>query len=315
MKKPKSWYILAILLSGMYLLIGLPLSFNNATYYILSRRLVRIISVYLISYLTSVSTYYFQVATDNPILTPSILGIDSIYILIQVVLNIFLGIWLPTSLNFVLSCLVMVVVSTSILNFLLRILNNDLVRMLLIGMMISGLVQGLISTLQLIMDPNEYAVFQSLSLASLNDINPQTLFYSLPIFFIIYLLKNKLDESVDVASLGLDFASNLGLNIVEYRKKALFLVTACVALSTALMGPSLFIGLIAITLSKHMINQFSGQGVMRTATSISIVLLLASQLLFERILNFNGSIGILTTAVGGCVFIIIILKEFHNDNR
>ncbi len=59
--------------------------------YILPRRAIKVAAMLLVAVAVGVSTLLFQTVTANRILTPSIMGFDSLYILIQTALTFTLG--------------------------------------------------------------------------------------------------------------------------------------------------------------------------------------------------------------------------------
>lgn len=69
-----------LLLILMYLFYGLKASTAN---YVLSRRIPQLLAMTITGAAIASSALLFQTITNNRILTPSILGLDSLYVLIQ----------------------------------------------------------------------------------------------------------------------------------------------------------------------------------------------------------------------------------------
>ena len=59
--------------------------------FVLQLRLTKLAALLLVAYAVGVSTQLFQTLTNNPILTPSILGFDSLYVFLQTLLLFALG--------------------------------------------------------------------------------------------------------------------------------------------------------------------------------------------------------------------------------
>ena len=78
--------ILAIASLGMAaVFVGQGLTWDNYEFF-LSLRLPKLLSIVLAAVAISASSLVFQTITNNRILTPSILGFDSLYMLVQTVL-------------------------------------------------------------------------------------------------------------------------------------------------------------------------------------------------------------------------------------
>ena len=72
--------ILILIVSALFLSIGL--NANNMDY-ALSQRIPKLLAIILTGVCVSVSTTIFQTITGNNILTPNVMGLDSLYVLIQ----------------------------------------------------------------------------------------------------------------------------------------------------------------------------------------------------------------------------------------
>ena len=167
-----------------------------------------------VAYTIGVSTLLFQTLTHNPILTPSILGFDSLYLLTQTLLVYFLGgigfTLLDISFKFAIETGLMLIGALLLFRTLTKE-NSDLTRMLLIGVVFGVLFRSLNNLLQRMIDPEEFAVAQSSSFASFNTANPTLLFIGITIallsMFWIWQQRHKLD----VLLLGKKQAIGLGL--------------------------------------------------------------------------------------------------------
>ena len=80
--------IVAVALIGLFLTIGV----NSANYqYAMYRRIPKVIAMVLTGAAIGFSSLIFQTVTNNRILTPSILGLDSLYVLLQTTVVFLLG--------------------------------------------------------------------------------------------------------------------------------------------------------------------------------------------------------------------------------
>lgn len=86
-KHTKLFWILIILAIGACLLYFWPITHLSAFAWKL--RSQKIIVYLLVAIATGISTISFQTLTENRFLTPSILGIESFYVLLQTLLLVF----------------------------------------------------------------------------------------------------------------------------------------------------------------------------------------------------------------------------------
>lgn len=83
---------LAAVFCALYLFQGLNGSFD----YALPRRAIKVLAMVITGVAIAYSTVIFQTITHNRILTPSIMGLDSLYLLLQtaIIFSSVQGIWL-----------------------------------------------------------------------------------------------------------------------------------------------------------------------------------------------------------------------------
>lgn len=311
MKKHKTLLIsLVLILSLVYLFFGI--SMNNIKY-ILMRRGSRLIAIYVVSYLVNTSTVYFQSMTNNRILTPSLLGYDRLYMLIQVVVVMILKQYISNISLFLVCVIVMTLFSTVLYSTILKKVNGDLYILLLIGTLVGTFFGSITSYLQLMMDPNEFSIIQNQGFASFNAINVNVLGLACLLVLPTLVLQAYLSKSHDVVALGQNHAKNLGVNLGRFYKGALILISIDISIATALVGPISFLGLLTTNLGKEIEPSYRSKDLIFTSTFVSICLLLFAQIVFERIFKFNTSITVIINILGGIVFIWLMFKERFND--
>ena len=117
--------------------------------YILPLRGAKLAALLLVAYSVGVSTLLFQTLTNNPILTPSVLGFDALYVFLQTLLVFALGstgyTQLPLYGKFTLELAAMLGGSLLLFSLLLRQGGRDLARMILIGVIFGVLFRSLSS--------------------------------------------------------------------------------------------------------------------------------------------------------------------------
>ncbi|WP_440163214.1 iron chelate uptake ABC transporter family permease subunit [Actinobacillus pleuropneumoniae] len=280
--------------------------------FVLPFRGKKLVLLLTIAYTIGVSTLLFQTLTNNPILTPSILGFDSLYILIQTALVFTLGGVGFTQLDLISKF----GIETSLMLFgsllLFRTLNKnntDLARMILVGVIFGVLFRSLNNLLQRMIDPEEFAVAQSTSFASFNTANPTLLWISVSITILsacwIWHHRHKLD----ILLLGKDRAIGLGLNYSQFTRQLLVCCALLVAVSTALVGPILFLGLLVCALVNAISPVIAHSVRIPMTVIISSITLVLGQAVFEQLLKMQGVLSVVIEFAGGIVFIYLILKQ------
>lgn len=234
------WLVAGLLLVSCTLF--LTLNANGNWDFILPLRATKLASLLLVAYAVGVSTLLFQTLTNNPILTPSILGFDALYIFLQTLLVAVLGgvgyTHLPPLGKFGFELAAMVGGSLLLFQMLLRQGGRDLVRMILIGVIFGILFRSLSSLLQRLIDPEEFAVAQAYTFASFNSVNQQMLAIAAVILFISSVFIWRERYRLDVHLLGRDQAINLGIPYTRHTLWLLAWVAVLVATPPRWSAPS-----------------------------------------------------------------------------
>ena len=281
--------------------------------YLLSRRLPKIVAIIITAAAIALSSTIFQTITNNRILTPSVLGLDSLYMLIQTTVVFAMGststIVLNKNLNFLVTVGLMLIFSGILYKFLFKNENNNIMILLLVGLILGTLFQSLSSFMQMMIDPNEFLHIQDKMFASFNNINTNILILATVIVCGVAIYSFRYMKVLDVLSLGKDQTINLGIDHDKVVKRMLFMVSILVSISTALVGPITFLGLLVVNLAREYLNTFEHKYLMITSSLMGIVALVGGQLLVERVFNFGTPISVIINLVGGVYFIYLLLKE------
>ena len=203
---------IAVVFCGLYLFQDLNGSFD----YALPRRGIKVLAMAITGVAIAYSTVIFQTITHNRILTPSIMGLDSLYLLLQTVIIFFLGsshvMIVNKHVNFLISVTAMVVFALLLYRFLFRSGKQPIYFLLLVGIIV-GTFFGSISTfLQVLIDPNEFMLVQDKMFASFNNVSGELVWLALAIVGITLIIGWRSINDLDVLSLGRDTAINLGVS-------------------------------------------------------------------------------------------------------
>src|SRR5699024_10066020 len=104
-------------------------------------------------------------------------------------------------------------------------------------------------------------------------------------------------------------AITLGIDYQRLIQISLVLVTIQVSISTALVGPITFLGILIANLSYEFIPSYKHRHTILGASLIGIILVVGRQFLVEHLFNMNTTISILINFVGGLYFIFLLLKS------
>ena len=129
----------------------------------------------------------------------------------------------------------------------------------------------------------------------------------------VSLLLWRMRSRYDVLALGRDIAVNLG---VDYRRTlltTLAAIAALVSVSTALVGPVTFFGLLVSNLAYQLMGSDRHRHTLPAAMLLAVVFLVGGQTLLERVLRLNTTVSVVIEFLGGIVFLALILRRGAGD--
>ncbi|CAM1652539.1 ABC transporter [Bartonella apihabitans] len=291
--------------------IALYLSWNMSVV-IWPFRLGKLVSLILIAYTIAVSTVLFQTVSNNRILTPSIMGFDQLYILIQTVVVYFVGstviYGVSDEVRFIAVALILTLFSTSLFTWLFSGTIKGLHMTLLIGVVFGGLFFSLRMLLQLQLNPDEAVNLTDVMFANFNRFNTNLIGIAVIIVVIVSLIGWRMRYLFDVLALGRDMAINLGVDYKQAVTRILVLVSIMVAVSTALVGPVTFFGLLVASLAYQFTPTAKHMSVLPVAILLSIIFLVGGQFILEQLFNMASRLSFIIEFVGGIVFLTLLIK-------
>lgn len=301
--------VLALLLCGLYLTYNTYGNFQFAW----MLRGKKVAAFLLVALATGIATVSFQTLTQNQFLTPNILGLDSLYVLIQTLLFFFVGgvnmLSQEQTSTFLISIFLMALLSLLSANVLLKQQQNNLFILLMLGMILGTLFSSTSNFLQVIMDPNEYDLLQGRLFASFSNINTTHLGLAAGIILLGSLVLLAANRYLDVLHLGDDQATNLGIPLKKFQILILFLVSLLTGTATALVGPITFLGFIVANISYQLMPTYRHSYLFPTAVLLGIIFLVGSQFLVEQVFQLKTTVSVVTQFVGGLYFIGKIIYE------
>lgn len=301
--------VLALLLCGLYLTYNTYGNFQFAW----MLRGKKVAAFLLVALATGIATVSFQTLTQNQFLTPNILGLDSLYVLIQTLLFFFVGgvnmLSQEQTATFLISIFLMALLSLLLANVLLKQQQNNLFILLMLGMILGTLFSSTSNFLQVIMDPNEYDLLQGRLFASFSNINTTHLSLAAGIILLGSLVLVIANRYLDILHLGDDQATNLGIPLKKFQILILFLVSLLTGTATALVGPITFLGFIVANISYQLMPTYRHSYLFPTAVLLGIIFLVGSQFLVEQVFQLKTTVSVVTQFVGGLYFIGKIIYE------
>lgn len=301
--------VLALLLCGLYLTYNTYGNFQFAW----MLRGKKVAAFLLVALATGIATVSFQTLTQNQFLTPNILGLDSLYVLIQTLLFFLVGgvnmLSQEQTSTFLISIFLMALLSLLLANVLLKQQQNNLFILLMLGMILGTLFSSTSNFLQVIMDPNEYDLLQGRLFASFSNINTTHLGLAAGIILLGSLVLLAANRYLDVLHLGDDQATNLGIPLKKFQILILFLVSLLTGTATALVGPITFLGFIVANISYQLMPTYRHSYLFPTAVLLGIIFLVGSQFLVEQVFQLKTTVSVVTQFVGGLYFIGKIIYE------
>lgn len=163
--------------------------------------------------------------------------------------------------------------------------------------------------MQVLIDPNEFLRIQDRMFASFNNVGTDLVWVALILTGILILWSARSHNYLDVVSLGRDTAVNLGVPYDKIVRKMLIVSAVLIAISTALVGPITFFGLIVANLSYQFMKSYKHNVIITSAILMSFVALIGGQFIVERVFGFSTTLSVIINFIGGIYFIYLLLKE------
>lgn len=272
----------------------------------------KVLAMIAVGYAIAVSTVMFQTITGNRILTPSIMGFDALYMLIQTSLVFFLGGFayatFDPTLRFVIDVAVMVTFSGGLYWLLFLKNRRSLHLVVLVGIVFGTLFRSASNMMQRMMDPTQFAILQDAGFATFNTIDQALLGVAAVVIAGTGLFLWRYHHVLDVLALGREQAISLGIDYERKVMAVLAVVTVLVSLSTALVGPVTFLGLIVANVAYALINSPKHRHALPAAVCLAMVALIAGQAVLERVFAFNTSLSVIIEFAGGLLFIVMLVR-------
>ena len=287
----------------LYLFVGIDFEIFE---YQFSSRLRKFILIILVGAAIATSVVIFQAITNNRLLTPSIMGLDAVYLFIKV-LPVFLfgiqSVWVTNVyLNFIITLITMVLFALILFQGIFKIGHFSIYFILLIGVLLGTFFRSITGFIQLIMDPESFLAIQSSMFANFNASNSNLVTFSAVLLVILLVITIFLLPYLDVLLLGRAEAINLG---ISYEK----LTRILVSVSTALVGPITFLGLLTVNLAHELMKTYEHKYILIATICLSWISLFSAQWVVENVFEATTEMSILIDLIGGSYFIYLLVRR------
>lgn len=311
----KLWILTVIVLlcAAGYLFIGVRFSDPKLFAYSMRIRFPKLLVMLITAISIGGASLVFQSVINNTIVTPCLLGMNSLYTLIHTAVVFFLGassaIAVNANLSFAVDVVLMGIVATVIYSFIFKKTKHNVLYVLLVGTVLTSFFGSIQTTLTRVMDPNEYDSLLNTLVASFSNVNSKIIVFSVILLVGVILSLRKELALLDVLTLGKEQAINLGVDYDRCIRKLLLGVTLCIAVATAMVGPISFLGLIIANLSRQLLKTFRHTQLILGSALFGMIVLVGGQLIVERIYSYAVPVSVFITVAGGIYFLYLIMTR------
>lgn len=304
-----------VVLAGLVLLfIGLyQFAFVNPKFfaYAMGLRLPRLAVILIAGFAISAAAIVFQTIIRNTIVTPCLLGMNSLYLLIHTAVVFFLGSGSLFAVNpvytFAADVIVMGFVAGFIYYTIFQKTGGNVLYVLLIGTVLSTFFSSMQNSLTRIMDPNEYDALLNTLTASFTNVNAACIIPgALLLAAIAWWLRKDL-AILDVISLGREQAVSLGVDYERTLRRLMVGVALYIAVATALVGPLSFLGLITANVARQLFTTYRHTWLIAGSACVGMLILTAGQFVVEHVMVYAVPVSVFVTIGGGIYFLYLVL--------
>ncbi|EOH4414957.1 iron chelate uptake ABC transporter family permease subunit [Campylobacter coli] len=279
--------------------------------YALKNRSLQIAAIVIVAICIAVSTVIFQTLCNNKILTPAIIGLDSLYMLLQSALVFSLGSAnlsvYRNDINFLITLACMVVFSLGLYKILFSS-DKSIYLIMLLGLIFGTLFSTLSSFFEILIDPDEFMIIQGRMFASFDNVAFDVLALAYIVTLLSFIWIFRYMKFLDPLSLGKDLSINLGINYQKISKHLMIIIAILTSISTALVGPITFLGLLVVNITYELFKTAKHSILLLACILISILALLGGVFFVSRIFDYNTTISVIINFLGGIYFIYLVLK-------
>lgn len=305
--------VLVLLCTAGYLLLEVNLANPKLLAYAMKLRVPKVVVMLITAFAIGGASIVFQSVIHNTIVTPCLLGMNSLYTLIHTAVVFFLGsgslIAVNANLAFGVDVVLMSLVATVTYSWIFQMTKHNVLYVLLVGTVLTSFFGSIQSTLTRVMDPNEYDALLTTLVASFSNINTEIVLFAVILLAGVTFAIRKELALLDVLTLGKAQAINLGVDYDRCIRRLLLGVTLYIAVATAMVGPISFLGLIVANLSRQLLKTYRHSQLILGSALFGMIVLVGGQLLVEHVVSYTVPISVFITVGGGLYFLYLLLTR------
>ena len=287
--------LIAIIIVAAFLFIGVKFHNHKLLRYAMKLRIPKVIAMIITAFAIGAATIIFQSVINNTIVTPCLLGMNALYTLIHTSVVFVLGsgsiLFTNDNLSFLVDLVLMGIIATVVYSWLFKMTGHNVLYVLLVGTVLTSFFSSIQSTLTRVMDPNEYDTLLTSLVASFSNINSEIIIFSVIILALIGVIFRKELALLDVITLGKEQA-----------------------ITTAMVGPISFLGLIIANISRQLLKTYRHTQLIAGAALMGVIALIGGQFIVERVFVYSIPISVFITVAGGIYFLYLILKGSRHNS-
>lgn len=304
---------LVVVAAAAYLFTDVSFANERLFRYAMKIRIPKLIAMLVTAAAIGGASIVFQSVINNTIVTPCLLGMNSLYTLIHTAVVFVAGsgsfLVVNGNISFAVDLVLMGVAATVIYSYLFRKTNHNILYVLLIGTVLTSFFGSIQSTLVRVMDPNEYDSLLASLVASFSNINSEIIVFAvLLLTVLIFALRREL-ALLDVLTLGRDQAVNLGVDYDRAIRRLLLGVALCIAIATAMVGLISFLGLIIANLSRQLLKTYRHSQLIAGSALFGMIVLAGGQMIVEQVFVYAVPVSVFITVGGGIYFLYLLLGK------
>ena len=311
----KLWFLggLVLVVCGCYLLVNAHPENPKLFRYILSLRLPTLMVMLISAIAIGSASMIFQTIINNRMVTPCLLGMNSMYTLVHTAIIFVAGsgsvIAANSNLSFAIDLLVMSVTATFLYSYIFRKTGNQVLYVLLMGTVLSSFFGSIQSAMIRVMDPNEYDSLLTTLVADFTNVNGEVILFSIGLLLLLaaFLWKDLL--LLDVITLGKAQAINLGVDYDGTIRRLLLGVVLCIAVATAMVGPISFLGLIIANLARQLLKTYQHRQLIVGAAFMGMLAMIAGQMISQHLFHYAVPVSTFITIGGGIYFLYLLFQK------
>ncbi|VEI13448.1 iron chelate uptake ABC transporter family permease subunit [Trueperella bialowiezensis] len=275
-------------------------------------RAKRLGALIVVAIALSTATAVFQTVTRNRILSPSVMGFDSMYQLTATASVFFFGSTViakvPGPVMFAINTALMMILAVTLFMAVLGRNRSNVYLLVLVGIVVGTFLRSINSLLTTIMDPGEYLAVADAHTASFAVINTTSLQAAvvLAILALGYIWLRA--PEWDILALGPDTARSLGIRYRREVRLALGASAVLVASATALVGPLMFFGLLIVNITVFATDSNRLRDLIVGSSAMGVAVLVGGQAILEHILHQATILPVILELVGGLLLLTMIVR-------